>query len=134
MPAVVIVGTQWGDEGKGKITDYYAERADIIARFQGGNNAGHTIKVGDDVFKFHLLPSGIVDVSGEFHVGDAVDLVGEDGNAIGVGITSYSSAEISRIKGVKSDKIEEILGFKTTDEAIHRDHLVVTKDTAEETK
>jgi adenylosuccinate synthase len=60
MPAVIIVGTQWGDEGKGKITDYYGERADFIVRFQGGNNAGHTIKIGDDVYKFHLLPSGIV--------------------------------------------------------------------------
>jgi adenylosuccinate synthase len=60
MPAVVIVGTQWGDEGKGKITDYYGDRADFIVRFQGGNNAGHTIKIGEDVYKFHLLPSGIV--------------------------------------------------------------------------
>ena len=60
MPAIVIIGTQWGDEGKGKITDYYGERADLIVRFQGGNNAGHTIKIGEDVFKFHLLPSGII--------------------------------------------------------------------------
>ncbi|MDG6220404.1 MAG: adenylosuccinate synthase [Candidatus Thermoplasmatota archaeon] len=58
MPAVLILGTQWGDEGKGKITDYYAERADIVARFQGGNNAGHTIIVGGKKFAFHLMPSG----------------------------------------------------------------------------
>ena len=56
--AVVIVGTQWGDEGKGKITDYFAEKADIVVRFQGGNNAGHTVVVGTRKFKFHLLPSG----------------------------------------------------------------------------
>ena len=56
----MIVGTQWGDEGKGKIIDYYAETMDYIVRFQGGNNAGHTIQVGDEVFKFHLLPSGII--------------------------------------------------------------------------
>jgi len=60
MTVTVIIGTQWGDEGKGKITDYYAENADIIARFQGGNNAGHTIVVDDEVYKFHLLPSGII--------------------------------------------------------------------------
>ena len=60
MTTIAIVGTQWGDEGKGKITDYYAEDADIIARFQGGNNAGHTIVVDDEVYKFHLLPSGII--------------------------------------------------------------------------
>jgi adenylosuccinate synthase len=60
MSTQAIVGTQWGDEGKGKITDVYAEKADIIARFQGGNNAGHTIVVGEEVYKFHLLPSGII--------------------------------------------------------------------------
>jgi adenylosuccinate synthase len=60
MPGLVIVGAQWGDEGKGKVTDLLAERADVIVRFQGGNNAGHTIVRGDDVFKFHLIPSGIL--------------------------------------------------------------------------
>ncbi|MEE9151466.1 MAG: adenylosuccinate synthase [Thermoplasmata archaeon] len=60
MTTTAIVGTQWGDEGKGKITDFYAEDADIIARFQGGNNAGHTIVVENEVYKFHLLPSGVV--------------------------------------------------------------------------
>ncbi|MEF8832596.1 MAG: adenylosuccinate synthase [Candidatus Thermoplasmatota archaeon] len=60
MSAVVIVGTQWGDEGKGKITDYYAEKSDHIVRFQGGNNAGHTIELEEETFKLHLLPSGIL--------------------------------------------------------------------------
>jgi adenylosuccinate synthase len=60
MPVTVVVGTQWGDEGKGKVTDYLAEDADIIVRFQGGTNAGHTVKVGDEVYKFQLLPSGIL--------------------------------------------------------------------------
>lgn len=59
MSTVVIVGTQWGDEGKGKITDYLAESADVVARYQGGNNAGHTIMIGDRKFKVHLIPSGI---------------------------------------------------------------------------
>jgi adenylosuccinate synthase len=60
MPGLVIVGAQWGDEGKGKVTDLLAEQADLVVRFQGGNNAGHTIVRGDSVFKFHLVPSGIL--------------------------------------------------------------------------
>ncbi|NJP38872.1 adenylosuccinate synthase [Alkalicoccus luteus] len=59
MPSVVVVGTQWGDEGKGKITDYLSERAEMIARYQGGNNAGHTIVFDDTKYKLHLIPSGI---------------------------------------------------------------------------
>jgi adenylosuccinate synthase len=60
MPGLVIVGAQWGDEGKGKVTDLLAERADAIVRFQGGNNAGHTIVRDGEEFKFHLIPSGIL--------------------------------------------------------------------------
>ena len=60
MPGVVIVGAQWGDEGKGKVTDLLAENADAIVRFQGGNNAGHTIVRGGEEFKLHLIPSGIL--------------------------------------------------------------------------
>ena len=60
MPSIVIVGAQWGDEGKGKIVDLLAEQGDVIVRFQGGNNAGHTIKRGDEVYKLHLMPSGIL--------------------------------------------------------------------------
>jgi len=60
LPAIVVVGTQWGDEGKGKVTDFLAQRADVVVRYQGGNNAGHTIKNGDDVYKLHFIPSGIL--------------------------------------------------------------------------
>jgi adenylosuccinate synthase len=60
MPGLAIVGAQWGDEGKGKVTDLLAEQADLVVRFQGGNNAGHTIVRGEDVYKFHLIPSGIL--------------------------------------------------------------------------
>jgi adenylosuccinate synthase len=60
MPGIVIVGAQWGDEGKGKITDLLAERADAVVRFQGGNNAGHTIVRDGETFKLHLMPSGIL--------------------------------------------------------------------------
>lgn len=59
MSTVVVVGTQWGDEGKGKITDYLAEGADVVARYQGGNNAGHTILIGDKKYKLTMIPSGI---------------------------------------------------------------------------
>jgi adenylosuccinate synthase len=60
MPGLVIVGAQWGDEGKGKVTDLLAERADVVVRFQGGNNAGHTIVRDGEEFKLHLIPSGIL--------------------------------------------------------------------------
>ncbi|GGW36652.1 adenylosuccinate synthetase [Gemmobacter lanyuensis] len=60
MANVVVVGAQWGDEGKGKIVDWLSERADVIARFQGGHNAGHTLVIGSNVYKLSLLPSGIV--------------------------------------------------------------------------
>lgn len=60
MANVVVVGAQWGDEGKGKIVDWLSERADVIARFQGGHNAGHTLVIGEVVYKLSLLPSGIV--------------------------------------------------------------------------
>jgi adenylosuccinate synthase len=59
MSTVVVVGTQWGDEGKGKITDFLAESAEVVARYQGGNNAGHTILIDNKKYKLHLIPSGI---------------------------------------------------------------------------
>ena len=60
MPNVTVIGAQWGDEGKGKIVDWLAARADVVVRFQGGHNAGHTLVVGDTTYKLSLLPSGIV--------------------------------------------------------------------------
>ncbi|NNU97861.1 adenylosuccinate synthetase, partial [Anoxybacillus sp. EFIL] len=59
MSSVVVVGTQWGDEGKGKITYFLIENAEVIARYQGGDNAGHTIKFDGVTYKLHLIPSGI---------------------------------------------------------------------------
>ncbi len=64
MAGIIIVGTQWGDEGKGKVIDVLAKDVDYVVRYQGGNNAGHTVVKGEEVFKFHLLPSGII----YFHV------------------------------------------------------------------
>ncbi|MBS0252856.1 MAG: adenylosuccinate synthase [Proteobacteria bacterium] len=60
MANVVVIGAQWGDEGKGKIVDWLSERADVVVRFQGGHNAGHTLVIGDKTFKLSLLPSGVV--------------------------------------------------------------------------
>ena len=60
MPASVVVGTQWGDEGKGKATDYLADRMDLVVRYQGGNNAGHTILAEGHTLKLQLIPSGIL--------------------------------------------------------------------------
>ena len=60
MPLTVVVGAQWGDEGKGRIVDLLAAKADIVARYYGGDNAGHTVTVGTETFKLHLLPSGVV--------------------------------------------------------------------------
>jgi adenylosuccinate synthase len=57
---VIVIGAQWGDEGKGKITDLLSRSADVVVRYQGGNNAGHTVVVGDRIFKLHLIPSGIL--------------------------------------------------------------------------
>jgi len=60
MAGFIVLGAQWGDEGKGKMTDFLAENTDVIVRFQGGNNAGHTVEVGDKQYKLHLIPSGVL--------------------------------------------------------------------------
>ena len=60
MANVAVVGAQWGDEGKGKIVDWLSERAEVVVRFQGGHNAGHTLVIGNEIYKLALLPSGVV--------------------------------------------------------------------------
>jgi len=70
MAVTVVVGAQWGDEGKGKVTDILAERADVVVRYQGGNNAGHTVVVGGEEYKLHLIPSGILHESTLCIMGD----------------------------------------------------------------
>jgi adenylosuccinate synthase len=92
MANVVVVGAQWGDEGKGKIVDWLSERADVIARFQGGHNAGHTLVIGGNVYKLSLLPSGIVrggklSVIGNGVVLDPWHLVTEIAKLRGQGVT-----------------------------------------------
>ena len=60
MPATIVVGAQWGDEGKGKIANLLAQEADVVVRYQGGNNAGHTIVIGAERFALSLIPSGVI--------------------------------------------------------------------------
>ena len=74
MANTLVVGTQWGDEGKGKIVDFLSEKADIVARYQGGNNAGHTIVIGDEKFIMHLIPSGILHPNVQCIIGNGVVL------------------------------------------------------------
>jgi adenylosuccinate synthase len=72
MPAIVIVGAQWGDEGKGKATDLLGDSVDYVVRYQGGNNAGHTVVIGDDSYALHLLPSGVLSRSAVPVIGNGV--------------------------------------------------------------
>ena len=74
MPNVVVVGTQWGDEGKGKVVDLLTEQAQLVVRYQGGNNAGHTLVVGGEKFIFHLIPSGILHAGKQCLIGNGVVL------------------------------------------------------------
>jgi len=92
MPCTVVVGAQWGDEGKGKIIDILAADVDIIVRFQGGNNAGHTVVVGDREFILHLIPSGVL------HKGK-ICIIG-NGVVIDPGVL-LSELEMLRRKGIK---------------------------------
>src|SRR5439155_19480381 len=71
---VVVVGAQWGDEGKGKLVDVLAERADWVVRYQGGANAGHTVDIGDKVFVLHQIPSGILHEGVRCSLGNGVVL------------------------------------------------------------
>jgi adenylosuccinate synthase len=87
MASIVIVGTQWGDEGKGKIVDLLTQHADMVVRFQGGNNAGHTVYLGEEKFVFHLIPSGI--------------LYGDKKCVIGNGVVLDPSVLIGEMTGLK---------------------------------
>lgn len=91
MPSLVVVGTYWGDEGKGKITDYLSAQADVVVRYQGGNNAGHTIQNGDRIYKLHFIPSGILHpktlcLLGNGMVIDPVELVAEMDQLLKAGV------------------------------------------------
>ncbi len=92
MPNVVVVGLQWGDEGKGKIVDFLSEKADVVARFQGGHNAGHTVVINSEKFILHLIPSGIL-YKGKICL-------------IGNGVVVDPAALIEEINGLKERGVE----------------------------
>ena len=96
MVATVILGTQWGDEGKGKITDMISGGVDAVVRFQGGNNAGHTIRVGEEEFKLHIVPSGVVQ-------GGVVSVIG-DGCVVDPWVLS-KELEMLKSRGIDVSKV-----------------------------
>lgn len=102
MSAVVVIGTQWGDEGKGKIVDFLAEKADVVVRYQGGNNAGHTVVVNGTEFKLHLLPSGIL-YSGKTCI-------------VGNGVVIDPAVMLKELKGMQ-DKGIDTTGLKVSNRA-----------------
>ena len=89
MTNVVVIGSQWGDEGKGKIVDWLSERADVVVRFQGGHNAGHTLVIGNVEFKLSLLPSGVVRPGKLSIIGLPGALSAPEYEALGVARISY---------------------------------------------
>src|SRR6266542_3481955 len=100
MRNLAVLGTQWGDEGKGKIVDLLCEDYDVVARYQGGHNAGHTVKFGDEHFALRLIPSGILHPSklcilGNGMVIDPEALLEEIENLRGLGITINDNLKIS---------------------------------------
>ena len=117
MPAVVIVGAQWGDEGKGKATDLLGSRVDYVVKFNGGNNAGHTVVIGDQKYALHLLPSGIlspgcvpvigngvvVDLEVLFHEIDGLEERGIDTSRLVVSANAHVIADYNRTL----DKVNE---------------------------
>ncbi len=106
MSTVVIVGSQWGDEGKGKVIDYLAKEADVVVRGQGGNNAGHTVVVGDEKYALHLIPSGVL-------YKDTINIIG---NGVVIDLESLIfEIDALRTRGVNVD------GIKISDRA----HLVL---------
>ena len=117
MPAIAIIGAQWGDEGKGKATDLLGERTDYVVKFNGGNNAGHTVVIGDEKFALHLLPSGIltpgvvpvigngvvIDLDVLFQEIDALDARGVDTSLLKVSANAHVIASYNR----ELDKVTE---------------------------
>ena len=98
MKNIVVVGSQWGDEGKGKIVDWLSEQADVVIRFQGGHNAGHTLVIDGVTYKLRLLPSGIVR-KGKISI-------------IGNGVVVDPWALLEEIEEIKSKGVEVIAAYK----------------------
>lgn len=116
MPSVVVVGLQWGDEGKGKIVDFLSEKADVVARYQGGHNAGHTVVINNEKFILHLIPSGI--------------LYKNKMCLIGNGVVVDPAALIEEINGLKARGVEvgENLFLSKNAHLIMPYHIVIDKE------
>ncbi|MEM2963046.1 MAG: adenylosuccinate synthase [Candidatus Anstonellales archaeon] len=112
MSSTVVVGLQWGDEGKGKIADYLAASADLVVRFNGGNNAGHTVIVDNKTYRFHLLPCGVI--SGKRVL-------------IGSGVVLDPSVTLSEIDSLKSLGIQVNLGIDYKTHIITPYHRILDK-------
>jgi len=97
MPATVVIGAQWGDEAKGKIVDYLAEDADLVIRYNGGNNAGHTVVLGSQVYKFHLVPCGILHPHATCIIAD--------GEVIDPGVLANELDDLER-RGISLDRLK----------------------------
>lgn len=119
MPATIIIGAQWGDEGKGRAVDGLAASADVVARFSGGDNAGHTVYVGSNVFKLHLIPSGILHQQATCILGNGMVI-----NPVNL------LAEIDRISAMGVDVSPERLRLSTRAHIITPAHIAL--DTASE--
>lgn len=124
MSVTVLVGTQWGDEGKGKIIDVLTRDAEVVVRYQGGNNAGHTVEIGDEKYVLHLIPSGIfrpgvVNIIGNGLVVDPIALKGEMEDLVARGV------DISSIQ--LSDKAHLIMPYHKSMDACKESKLSATK-------
>src|SRR5687768_6235756 len=97
MPAAVLIGAQWGDEGKGKATDLLGERTDWVVKFNGGNNAGHTVVIGDEKYALHLLPSGILS--------DGVNAVIGNGVVVDLEVL-FAELEALHARGVDTSRLK----------------------------
>lgn len=115
MPGTVVIGAQWGDEGKGKITDYLAENADVVVRYQGGNNAGHTVEYAGQQYKLHLVPSGILYNNTLNIIGDGVVI---DPEALFEEIDGLQKRGISTDKLVISNRAHVIMPYHKVMDAI----------------
>lgn len=117
MPVTIILGTQWGDEGKGKIVDYLTEMSDVVARYQGGNNAGHTVVIGNETYILHLIPSGILHTNKKCIIGN--------------GVVIDPAALIEEIDGLESRgiKINDNLLISENAHVITPYHKAVEKET-----
>ncbi len=122
MTVTALVGTQWGDEGKGKITDVLAAQADVVVRYQGGNNAGHTVVVGERTYKLHLIPSGILSPGTTCIIGNGVVV---DPQVLCGEMESLRSAGISTANLYISERAHVIMPYHRVLDELEEAHRAV---------